>query len=88
MRSSKDDGTPEVVVDHVVNGCAPEFVTELDVVTSGLPGIVVDEMPVRVHAITRHRSGRADLREAAYADGRKTRVIASRLPYSIRWKRA
>src|SRR5271170_4779009 len=70
-------GAPEIVVDYLVDGGTPEFVTKFQVVLSHLPRIVVNEMPVGVHAIARDRAGRADLRKVANADRRKTVIIGA-----------
>src|SRR5580692_5909923 len=64
------------MIEHLRDGGAPEFIAELHVVFSRLPGIVVDEVPVGVHAIFCQGGGGADLREAADIGRRKTAVVS------------
>src|ERR1700678_1664614 len=66
---------PEVVIEHLRDGSAPELVAEFHVVLSRLPGIVVNEVPVGVDAIFRQRVGGADLRETANIGRWKAAVI-------------
>ena len=66
---------PEIVVDELRDGGAAELVAELDVVLARFPRVVVNEVPVGVHPVARHGRTRAQAREAAHADHRKTGII-------------
>src|SRR5580704_3040723 len=63
------------MIEDLRDSGTPEFVAELHVVLSRLPGIVVHEVPVGVHAIFRQRVGSAELRKTANISRRKTAVI-------------
>src|SRR4029077_14866825 len=54
-----------------------EFVSELHIVLARFPGVVIDEMPVRVDAVTRDGTSGADLGEASDADRGKSAVVGA-----------
>ena len=76
-QAGKTERTPEIVIEYLRDGGAPEFVAEFHVVLSRLPGIVVNEVPVGVDAIFRQRVGGANLREASNAGRGKPTVVGA-----------
>src|ERR1700758_5273282 len=56
------------------NAGAAKLVAKLHVVPAELPGDVVNEVPVGVHAAARNRGRRAELCETAHDDDRQARI--------------
>src|ERR1700736_4721408 len=68
-------GSTESAIEDLGYGSAPEFVAEFNVVLTMLPGNIVDEMPVGIHALARVTLVGTDRSKSRYAYWWESEII-------------